>query len=1104
MGDILVDDYWGNERTSGKLALGQTVQGDLRRDYDQDWFAVQLEAGLTYYLNGTTDIATNGMQIGFYDPLKAQTVALAGIDAAHFGLEFTPTHSGTYYAMAIESGEGHPARHYTLQLDYRTAPDDFLSSSQTSGVVKVDQHTQGRFEQHGDVDWFKFHAEVGMRYDVVLDTPAAGAADVGWLRSFKYVDATGATLSRGSGGFNPQSSGDYYLAFTGAEVGNYGLVLRQWRDEFPQSYATSGKLSAQAPVSSSVDFEGDCDWFRVDVEKGKIYIFTMYAEQGYPLQLMLFGDQYQPLAIVDGYQSEAGLQLTYQATESRALYIQAARQPASSNITVVTPYTLKMEVQVDEVSDTPLTAHALAIGEAGRAAIQITSDVDVFKFTLVAGTSYDFVLAASSANSSYQLEFATYRDNAVLASELVGSAGKLSYTPVTSGDYWVRVSSAGWVAPQISYSLTGQLAADDWGATPATAAILALDQTLAARLESATDRDWFAVNLVAGNTYWFETPGNGVYSVLRILDQAQGSQSASTQGPLAYTPAQSGTYYLEVSALPGWSGNYNVRYSVGPHDDVGDSMSSASGLALSIAKRGQLELSTDRDVFRFEVEAGQIYQFNLQHNAGTFVVADLSDAAGTALSGVIKGSAYPDDTQVFVAGRSGTVYASVHGTAAASYQVQLQAISDDAPNDAGANVRLLAEGASLTGQLEYAGDRDVYAIELDASLVYVFKLASNQPGGAVPSLKTTASPGHSSASLIENTVSDGVRTIKVQASSAGQYFLEVGPVWTSLGGYQLSSLVHGDDGAGPRLVAQSMPDHASNVLLTSRAIVLKFSEAIIADTSALTIKDSAGKVVLQDFLYPQVQGDTLTVHTLHNLAPGDYTLSLPAVAIHDKDGNRYKGPETISFSTKPAMLQPGTGNDVYVMTPDAIIDGGSGVDTIFIPSFSTFTYLSRDGAGYYITDQGHGTHAYMRNIERVVMLGGEVYALDVDGVAGQAYRLYQAAFNRSPDLGGLGFWIEQMDAGTSLNRVAKAFVESGEFTSLYGKASTDAFFVDTLYQNVLHRAADADGRDFWIHALQNNVSRAEVLAHFSESAENQQALAEIIGSGFYYQPTLAG
>jgi hypothetical protein len=32
-------------------------------------------------------------------------------------------------------------------------------------------------------------------------------------------------------------------------------------------------------------------------------------------------------------------------------------------------------------------------------------------------------------------------------------------------------------------------------------------------------------------------------------------------------------------------------------------------------------------------------------------------------------------------------------------------------------------------------------------------------------------------------------------------------------------------------------------------------------------------------------------------------------------------------------------------------------------------------------------------------------ALDVDGAAGQAYRLYQAAFDRAPDKNGLGYWI---------------------------------------------------------------------------------------------------
>ena len=33
-------------------------------------------------------------------------------------------------------------------------------------------------------------------------------------------------------------------------------------------------------------------------------------------------------------------------------------------------------------------------------------------------------------------------------------------------------------------------------------------------------------------------------------------------------------------------------------------------------------------------------------------------------------------------------------------------------------------------------------------------------------------------------------------------------------------------------------------------------------------------------------------------------------------------------------------------------------------------------------------------------------ALDINGTAGQVYRLYQAAFDRKPDLVGLGYWIE--------------------------------------------------------------------------------------------------
>lgn len=34
-------------------------------------------------------------------------------------------------------------------------------------------------------------------------------------------------------------------------------------------------------------------------------------------------------------------------------------------------------------------------------------------------------------------------------------------------------------------------------------------------------------------------------------------------------------------------------------------------------------------------------------------------------------------------------------------------------------------------------------------------------------------------------------------------------------------------------------------------------------------------------------------------------------------------------------------------------------------------------------------------------------SFDINGPAGQVYRIYQAAFNRKPDLPGLGFWIRE-------------------------------------------------------------------------------------------------
>ena len=114
-------------------------------------------------------------------------------------------------------------------------------------------------------------------------------------------------------------------------------------------------------------------------------------------------------------------------------------------------------------------------------------------------------------------------------------------------------------------------------------------------------------------------------------------------------------------------------------------------------------------------------------------------------------------------------------------------------------------------------------------------------------------------------------------------------------------------------------------------------------------------------------------------------------------------------------------------------------------------------------------------------------ALDAAGSAGKAFRLYQAAFNRAPDVPGLGFQMKALDDGLPLWFVAANFLRSPEFTSTYGSLD-DVEFVTQLYANVLHRGPDAGGLAYHLDHLANGFTRADVVVGFSESPENQAAL----------------
>jgi hypothetical protein len=111
----------------------------------------------------------------------------------------------------------------------------------------------------------------------------------------------------------------------------------------------------------------------------------------------------------------------------------------------------------------------------------------------------------------------------------------------------------------------------------------------------------------------------------------------------------------------------------------------------------------------------------------------------------------------------------------------------------------------------------------------------------------------------------------------------------------------------------------------------------------------------------------------------------------------------------------------------------------------------------------------------------------VDPVA----RLYRAFLGRTPDAGGLRFWVQRKRAGTwTVSRMADQFAASSEFQRTYGTL-TNRQFVTRIYTDVLGRAADPSGVTYWTGKLDRRErTRGQVMIGFSESSEYRRKQAE--------------
>jgi Domain of unknown function (DUF4214)/RTX calcium-binding nonapeptide repeat (4 copies) len=215
------------------------------------------------------------------------------------------------------------------------------------------------------------------------------------------------------------------------------------------------------------------------------------------------------------------------------------------------------------------------------------------------------------------------------------------------------------------------------------------------------------------------------------------------------------------------------------------------------------------------------------------------------------------------------------------------------------------------------------------------------------------------------------------------------------------------------------------------------------------------------------------------------------------------GDDRLSGGAGDDRLSGGAGDD--------LLDGGQGIDTAVVSGTKGSYTLSIGPENVVLLDRrpgGEGADTLIQ-IEHLQFSGAPADAgvylsglMALPKIAEADLRLiielYVAYFDRAPDAEGLHFWAGAFAGGVSLDQMSQAFSDQAETIATYPAGTSAADFAFAVYDNVLGRAPDPDGLNFWLGLLNSGqVQRDEFILRVLEGAKAEPP--EDLGQDFMDQ-----
>lgn len=256
-------------------------------------------------------------------------------------------------------------------------------------------------------------------------------------------------------------------------------------------------ISPGTPVTGHADPGNDLDYYTLNVVQGRTYVISMNGTGADAMpdpQVFLYNSAGQAFAADDEGGTGSNALLTFTATYTGQVYIEAGPWFDSTHAGIPGDYTLAVAQRGADVSNTLAGAQTVAVGSSTLSFMDATGatpetafgDVDFFKVDLTAGQYYEFQVSGGwdyypGAESDLRMHLMDGTGNVLSFSGDISSSDQnaaLSFIAPTDGTYYIRVShdvtaaraagasaSSGYEVSVKTFDLSGlnPLEAINWG-----------------------------------------------------------------------------------------------------------------------------------------------------------------------------------------------------------------------------------------------------------------------------------------------------------------------------------------------------------------------------------------------------------------------------------------------------------------------------------------------------------------------------------------------------------------------------------------------------------------------------------------------------------------